>query len=367
MKITIRPAPHSKGCAVAGKEWCSKFNDKSERCENECPAGFCCEMKHCWEVGEILQDILVSRGHEVKMGNKKYRKASTDSKASQNTKNDMKELMAWGPDVHIAIHTNASSSKSAHGVRIGYPQKKTNSDKKRLERSKKLAEFIVAENKKIYWDAAKVATTDGYNFYELNNPTCPAVYIEGCFANSNLQDAEWWHGKAYEIALSYADGLEKWLLSEGEKLPSGSETLPKEEFVTTAIINTSKPAGLYLWDSYKKNEQLIKVAKDEIVNVISLVPKNNFYYCEYKGIKGYADGQYLLFEDKETSTVYAAINTSKNAGLYLWDSYKKNENFTQVAKNEIVEVKSLEDDHGFYLCEYKGVEGWADGQYLLFK
>lgn len=28
MKITIRPAPHSKGCAWAGRTWCSKFDDE---------------------------------------------------------------------------------------------------------------------------------------------------------------------------------------------------------------------------------------------------------------------------------------------------------------------------------------------------
>lgn len=46
-------------------------------------------MKHCWEVGEKLRDILLERGHQVKMGDKKYRKASTNEKASDNTKKDM--------------------------------------------------------------------------------------------------------------------------------------------------------------------------------------------------------------------------------------------------------------------------------------
>lgn len=68
MKITIRPAPHSKGCAWAGREWCSLHDDEPLRCETECPEGYCCEMKHCWEVGEKLRDILTARGHQVRMG-----------------------------------------------------------------------------------------------------------------------------------------------------------------------------------------------------------------------------------------------------------------------------------------------------------
>lgn len=210
MKISIRPAPHSKGCAEAGRTWCDRYNDHSERCETECPPGHCCEMKHCWEVGEKLRDILTARGYEVKMADKKYRKGSTERKAAENTKKAMAELMAWNPDVHIAIHTNASEDKSAHGIRIGYPQQKKGSSKARIAESKRLAECIAETQKAIYYAPGRVNTTNSWNFGELNDPDCPAVYIEGCFANSNRKDAQWWHENMDAIAISYADALEKW-------------------------------------------------------------------------------------------------------------------------------------------------------------
>ena len=367
MKITIRPAPHSKGCAFSGREWCSKFDNKPLRCETECPAGYCCEMKHCWQVGEKLRDILVARGHKVKMGDKKYRKATTESKASQNTKDDMAELLAWGPELHIAIHTNAAS-KDATGVRIGYPGSSWNKgEDTRIATSKRLADCIAEENKKIHWNPSNVKTTNGYNFYELNKPTCPAIYIEGCFANSNEKDANWWHENMDAIALSYADGIEAWMKKEAIPMPDGSiPVVPDIEPETTAIINTKYSSGLSLWDSYKKETSLIKIAKDEIVNVLSMTPDHEFYYCEYKGVKGYADGQYLLFENDEVSAVYAVINTKYDSGLSLWDSYKKGNAIISVPKGEKVEVLSTNPDHGFYLCEYKGKEGYADGQYLQF-
>lgn len=373
MKISIRPAPHSKGCAFSGREWCSKFNDKPLRCETECPEGYCCEMKHCWLVGEKLRDILVTRGHEVKMGDKKYRKASTESKASQNTKNDMAELLAWNPELHIAIHTNAASSKSAAGVRIGYPGSSWNKgENERIEVSKKLAEHVANENKKVYWNPSNVKITNGYNFYELNKPTCPAIYIEGCFANSNEKDANWWHENMDAIAKSYADGIEAWMKEEripmaDESKPTPSKPEPKPELEeSTAIINTKYDSGLSLWDSYEKKTSLIKVVKNEIVKVLSLEPDHDFYYCEYKGVKGYADSQYLLFENKGISAVYAIINTKYDSGLSLWDSYKKDKAIIKVTKGEKVQVLSTNPNHGFYLCEYKGKEGYADGQYLKF-
>lgn len=210
MKISIRPAPHSKGCAEAGRTWCDRYNDHSERCETECPPGHCCEMKHCWEVGEKLRDILTARGYEVKMADKKYRKGSTERKAAGNTKKAMAELMAWEPDVHIAIHTNASEDKSAHGIKIGYPQCKRKKDKGRVEASKRLAECIADIQRVIYYAPGRVSINGNWDFGELNDPACPAVYIEGCYANSNIDDAEWWHDNMDTIAMSYADAIDVW-------------------------------------------------------------------------------------------------------------------------------------------------------------
>ena len=211
MKVSIRPAPHSKGCAKAGRTWCDRYNDHSERCETGCPSGYCCEMKHCWEVGEKLRDILVSRGHEVLMASKRYRKGSTERVARDNTAAASNELTAWGAEVHIAIHTNASNDKGAYGIKIGYPQTKRGSSKARIALSKRLADCMAAGQKKIYYAPGRVTVTDAWDFDELSKVQCPAVYIEGCYANSNKKDAEWWHNNMDAIALSYADALEAWV------------------------------------------------------------------------------------------------------------------------------------------------------------
>lgn len=101
--------------------------------------------------------------------------------------------------MHIAIHTN-SYNETVTGVRVGYPDAKYNSgEAERVEKSLKLAQCIVNENKKVYHTPSNVKTTT-YNFYELNKPECPAVYIEGCFANSAKKDADWWHNNMDAIA-----------------------------------------------------------------------------------------------------------------------------------------------------------------------
>ena len=362
MKITIRPAPHSKSCAHSGNGFCSKFKNQPERCETECPAGWCCEMKHCWELGEKLRDILIARGHEVMMANKKYRKGYPESKANENMKLAIEELMAWNPDVHMAIHTNSASS-GVTGVRIGYPAVSNNrGEEARCERSYLLAYDIAQENKKIYHTPDKVKTCT-YNFYELNKPTCTAVYIEGCFANSNKKDAEWWHNNMEAIAKSYADGIEKWWLNEGHSLPDGTKIEIKP--VTTAIINTVGNDGLSLWTSYAKREAIIKIKKNEVVNVLSLESDHDFFHCEYKGNIGYIDGQYLLFENTEDKD-FAIINTKSDSGLSLWDSYKKKEKKITVKKGEVVDILSDIAVEGFYYCEYNDIRGYADGQYLDF-
>lgn len=284
MKITIRPAPHSKGCAYVGREWCSKFDGQSERCDGECPPGYCCEMKHCWEVGEKLATILEARGHVVKLGNKAYRKAKTETAASNNTKNDMAELLAWGPDLHIAIHTNAASA-DAMGVRIGYPDIAYNAgESRRVERSRQLAELIAEANAAVYHKPKLVKTTT-YNFYELNKPDCPAVYIEGCFANTNKTDAEWWHGNMDEIAQSYADGIEAWIMAEREEA----------NFVAyKATVKTKTGGGASIWSDNKKTKRVEMLPDGTIVNVLGGYDTKGFCPVEHNGNTGVFDSQYLV-------------------------------------------------------------------------
>ena len=74
MKISIRPAPHSKSCAIDGRKSCDLYQNHQEKCAEKCTESMCCEMKHCWLVGEALEKELTDRGHSVFMADKKFRK-----------------------------------------------------------------------------------------------------------------------------------------------------------------------------------------------------------------------------------------------------------------------------------------------------
>lgn len=286
MKISIRPAPHSKGCAVDGRSSCDLYQNHQEKCATLCKETMCCEMKHCWELGEALRDILIARGHEVKMADKKFRKGWPSSKASQNTRDAMAELMAWAPDVHIAIHTNAAG-KTVTGVRIGYPDITNNAgEKARVAESKRLAEMIVRHNAPVYHTPENVQTTT-YNFSELNSPKCPAVYIEACYANTNLQDARWLHDNIEAIARSYADGIEAW----GDKATEEKE----DDFVSyTAYVKTNYGNGASIWSDNQKSKRVVLVPDGDIVAVIGEPDSKGFVPVDYRGYTGVFDSQYLI-------------------------------------------------------------------------
>lgn len=291
MKITIRPAPHSKECAYTGSKFCNLHKNQPEKCETECPAGRCCEMKHCWEVGEKLRDILISRGHKVKMADKKYNKGYPDTKANDDMKKALKELLAWGSELHIALHTN-SASAGVRGVRIGYPALENNKDEpERCRRSERLAKYVVTEIQKIYPLHQKVLTTT-YNFYEANVPKVPAIYIEGAFANSNVEDGKWWHENMDEIATAYADGIEAWIAAEKEEA----------NFVAyKAKVKTKTGGGASIWSDNKKSKRVVLVEDGEIVTVTGNADAKGFVPVEYKGKTGVFDSQYLVkIEEPET-------------------------------------------------------------------
>lgn len=288
MKITIRPAPHSKGCAHVGMDWCSKFQGQPLRCETECPDGFCCEMKHCWEVGEKLRDILIARGHEVKMGDEKLRKAEDDT---PNRKADMAQLMAWGSELHIALHTN-SAGTSVRGVRIGYPMiEKNEGEERRVQRSYKLAECMVKAQKTIYPLPDKVKSCT-YNFYELNYPDVPAVYIEGAFANSNEADGRWWHENMDAIATAYADGIEAWIAQEKEEADFD---------MYQAYVKTAKGGGASIWSDNKKTKKVELLPDGTLVTVTGKADGKGFVPVEHGKNSGVFDMQYLLYADVQPS------------------------------------------------------------------
>lgn len=373
MKITIRPAPHSKTCAISDRRSsCGKFQDQSHRCATDCPAGYCCEMKHCWEVGEKLRDILIARGHEVLMADKKYRKGSTEGRASENTKKAMKELLSWGPDVHIAIHTNASDKPASHGVRIGYPKERYGSDPKRLAASKRLAECVAAENKKIYWDKGYVTVTNSWDFYELNMPKCPAIYIEGCFANSNERDAHWWHDNMDAIAASYADALEAWWAKEGHALPEEKPAEPvvpqpmPTPIVAVARLKASYIWKLSLWSDPRMTEALDVIKHGVDIQLVSTIPIDGYYPVIYEGQQGYVDKRYVKIQTTTEipDRVYLRKKPKYIWTLNLWTDTQMTESLAHIATGTVMEKLLEEDIDGYFMVRYEGVIGYVDKRYV---
>ena len=241
-------------------------------------------MKHCWEVGEKLRDILISRGHKVKMADKKYNKGYPDTKANDDMKKALKELLAWGSELHIALHTN-SASAGVRGVRIGYPALENNKDEpERCRRSERLAKYVVAEIQKIYPLPQKVLTTT-YNFYEANVPKVPAIYIEGAFANSNVEDGKWWHENMDAIATAYADGIEAWIAAEKEEA----------NFVAyKAKVKTRTGGGASIWSDNKKTKRIEMLPDGTVVDVLGGYDVKGFAPVDHNGNRGVFDAQYLV-------------------------------------------------------------------------
>lgn len=61
----------------------------------------------------------------------------------------------------------------------------------------------------------------------------------------------------------------------------------------------------------------------------------------------------------------AKVNTKYDVGLSLWNSPNKNKKLIAVAKGEIVKVIK-DDNSGWVLAEYRGVQGDADKRYLEY-
>ena len=57
------------------------------------------------------------------------------------------------------------------------------------------------------------------------------------------------------------------------------------------------------------------------------------------------------------------VQTSKDEGLSLWSDIAKTSRIIRVAKGEVIRV--IADLTGWVLAEYKGVQGYADKQYLV--
>lgn len=217
MIVSIRPAPHSKRCALDGRSSCNLYQNHQEKCAMHCKEDMCCEMKHCWAVGRALETELTRRGHSVFMADPAFRKRWPESAAAQATREAMAALNAHNPHVHLAIHTNANSNENVRGIQAMYPPARYG---ERAEKSRALSACLAAALQDIY--DGKVSTRE-YSALETN--TCPGAgcYLELGYGNTNRADAQFVHEHPREIACALADGLEAYALQQGLMPPAAPE------------------------------------------------------------------------------------------------------------------------------------------------
>lgn len=287
MRITIRPAPHSKQCAL-GSQGCTKGRNNPAACQT---CDTCCERKHCVMLADALAAMLRMQGHEVHIIGDEYALGHPAAKANAYAYAAMRKVADIAPGLHIAIHTN-SAAASVRGVRIGYPK----DDSARAARAYVLAELVADRNRAIYPIPSKVQTCT-YDFLELNRPDCPAIYIEAAFANSNAEDARWVHGNVTAIAQSYADGVRDWIEMEDAKMCA----------LYLAKVTCTYDAGIGLYTSSTKAAKLAQAPKGATVEVLSAPDVKGFCLCRYDGRQGYMDTRYL--------TRHADAHASSGAAL----------------------------------------------------
>jgi hypothetical protein len=271
----------------------------------------------------------------------------------------------------VAIHTNASDKPASHGVRIGYPKERYGSDPQRLAASKRLAECVAAENKKIYWDKGYVTVTNSWDFYELNVPKCPAVYIEGCFANSNERDARWWHDNMDAIAASYADALESWWAKEGHEPAEKPITPIHPEPVPTPIVAIARLKASYIWKLSLWSDQRMSEALDVIkhgvdIGLVSTIPIGGYYPVIYEGQQGYVDKRYvkIVSTTEIPDRVYLRKKKKYVWTLNLWGDSKATTSLAHIAAGAVMELLLEYDFNGYYMVRYEGVIGYVDKRYV---
>ena len=192
---------------------------------------------------------------------------------------------AWGAELYMPMHTNATSNGGAKGTRFGFYTGRGDSSRA----------CTIFKNRWVqFYPYSQLVHTCTYPFSEAKNPRCPSVYCEIIF-HSNKEDAAWFHnnldGVANQLALCVQD-----FFNVAPSTPDKPKEEPMNFTNKFAKVNTKLDAGLSLWTDIKRSQGLVKVAKGGIVKVLT---DNDSGWCfvEYSGFKGYVDKQYLIATD----------------------------------------------------------------------
>jgi hypothetical protein len=165
------------------------------------------EKEHCEMLAQKMLPLLAKRGIEYRV-----------RAASNSLTTNVNEATAFGAQLYVPMHTNATANGTARGTRFGYYPGRTD--------SMKACQMFRDNWKKIYPLPDRAITTT-YTFAEAKNPKCPSVYCELVF-HDNKQDAEWFHANIDRIAENLVESVALFFGISGVSKPEDKpiETAP---------------------------------------------------------------------------------------------------------------------------------------------
>lgn len=160
---------------------------------NTCAIDGCDETTHNNLYMDELEPFLKACGIDYKRGTRRVPKSNENG--TELMKKAVAESDAWGADVHYVSHTNAFNGEVQGYRPIIYSGS---------EKGEKLANFIIAERRKIY--DKPIRLNERTDLYELRVPKAISYYEEHVF-HDNLEEAQWFHDNLRNIARATCKGL----------------------------------------------------------------------------------------------------------------------------------------------------------------
>lgn len=145
------------------------------------------EAAHCNAVCDILEEYL-------RACNIEYKRNTALTSLSQIAA----DSNAYAPDLHFAVHTNASNGNVRGHHVYYYPSS---------EKGREMAGLLLEEHKRIYSvDGAQSEAIGNAAYTELKRTRAVAVIEETVF-HDNAEDAAWYHGNYETVARYLAQSL----------------------------------------------------------------------------------------------------------------------------------------------------------------
>jgi N-acetylmuramoyl-L-alanine amidase len=181
-------------------------------------------------------------------------------------------------DLHVALHSNAapeSLSGQLTGTDVYYAPASSE--------SKRFADIVVKNLKKIYYQPDKVQARPTDFLGEVLRTRAPAVLIEFAY-HDNLTDANWIANNIDEIARNVVLSITEFFgipFVEAQPVQKGTVN------ITSGNLNIrSKP---------NTNSSIIgRIPKGATVNVLG--KWNNWYVVYYNGVTGYASADFIKIQ-----------------------------------------------------------------------